>query len=230
MAQNPEGLTIFVRNIPYSTDGKQLAQAFEQFGEISQSRIISTTFRGQATSRGFGFVDFKNQESYNKALNHQNPIKITGENGERVLIVSQARPPRPRDTIFLGSLAETTTEQNIREAFNGYNIAQVRMPQPRRNNQVRKYFAFVKFGSVEEYNKAMDLHNVSILGKDIKILSARRQNRFPFRRRGGRGRGRRSYRGRGRRGFRGRGGRTTQQQNNQPNQQQNPPAAQQTNQ
>ena len=201
MAQNQPSYTIFVRNIPYSTDGKELAQAFLQFGEISQSRIISTTFRGQAASRGFGFVDFKNQEAYDKAINNKTPITIKGENGERTLIVSQARPPRPRDTIFLGNLPETTKEENIREVFKDFNIAQIRIPQPRTPTQARKYFAFVKFTSVDDYNKAIALQNVTINDKQIKVLSARRpNNRFPFRRRGlrGRGRGRRSYRGRGR--------------------------------
>ncbi|KAK8882736.1 CUGBP Elav-like member 3 [Tritrichomonas musculus] len=221
---NISNKTIYVSNIPFSADGRDLAAAFERFGEITQSRIISGYYRGQNTSRGFGFVDFKTEEGFNNAVNFKEPIKIQSDRGERTLRVSAARPRvnHPRDTIYLGRLAENTNEQNIRDAFKDYTITEVRIPQARNPRQEKKYFAFVKFASEEICKKVMELKNVSICGKDIRILSARPQVRFPFMRRGPRS-GYRGRRGgfRGRRGYRGRGrGRRAQRQGNRPNQQQ----------
>ncbi|OHT01792.1 RNA-binding protein [Tritrichomonas foetus] len=201
--------TIFIANLPYSVDGKALADAFEKFGEIVQSRVISTFYRGKKVSRGFGFIDFKTAEGYNGAINNKEDITLQGNNGvPRKVNVLPARPPvpHPKDTIFLGNLEESTTEEDIRAAFSAYKVTEVRLPQARNPNQTKKYFAFVKFETEEIRVQVSETKTVTIKGKEITIRIARppRQNFRGYRGRNGRGRGR-FGRGRGRGGFRGRG-------------------------
>lgn len=226
--QNPAeqtNVTIYVTNLPFSTDGKELANHFSQFGEISQSRIISYMYRGRQLSRGFGFVDFKTPEGFNKALNHKEPIIIESNNRKRRAFVAEARARvhHPLDTIFLRNLEESTNEEDIRSSFPNFKIVQVRIPKGR-PNRPQQHFAFVKFENEEVFTEVMKLGNVTIKGQEIKIARARPPVKFtrPYFRRGlGRGRGRRG-RGRGRgRGGRGRSIRGRGGKQHTPNSQQN---------
>ena len=171
-----EGYTIFVKNIPYSTNAQELSQVFLQFGEVLQSHIATTKERGKIKSRGYGFVTFKTQESYNKAINNKTPIKIKGDRREFILEVSPAKSARPNDTIYIENFPETTREENIREAFRGFNISQISIPQPRGPTPNRKHFAFIKFGSTDDYDRAIALQYVTIKGIQIKISPEKRAN------------------------------------------------------
>lgn len=186
-----ESQTIYVGNLNYQTTEQELKDFFSQFGTVSNARVITMIFRRERVSRGFGFVDFADQQSCNNAINHKEPLRL----GERTLRIDPARPKvnHPKDTVFLGNLPEGTTADDIKNAFQGHTIVDVRLPNPRPE---RPAFAFVKFESEEVQKAASEPKNVTIKGAEIPIKLARpRNNRFGFgfrRRRGGP----RRYRGR----------------------------------
>ena len=221
-----QNMTIYISNIPYSTDGKGLTTAFSRFGDIEQSRIISAIFRGKRVSRGFGFIDFKTVAGYNAALNCKEPIMIESNGGNRRLFVSPARPkvPHPKDTVFLGNLEPTTNEEDIKAAFQGREILEIRIPKARSPNATQKYFAFVKFATEDICKEVLAQQRVSIKGVDVMIRFARppqrNLNRFGWR---GRLRGRGRGRGRGRRGGRGRSFRGRRAVRRNPDQSTTPP-------
>ncbi|XP_074306894.1 glycine-rich RNA-binding protein 4, mitochondrial-like isoform X1 [Silene latifolia] len=57
---------LFVGGISYSTDEKSLEDAFSSYGVVTSARIIVDRDTGR--SRGFGFVDFADDESAKNAL------------------------------------------------------------------------------------------------------------------------------------------------------------------
>jgi hypothetical protein len=106
-----------VKNINYQTEPKKLGEAFAQFGEIAGARIITDIVGGQRVSAGFGFVDFKTQEAFQKAVDNQIPLEVDGQE----LRVRPARVRKRFDTtnggdISLASL-ESLLESRIDQAI-----------------------------------------------------------------------------------------------------------------
>ncbi|WOG30046.1 RNA-binding protein [Endozoicomonas sp. 8E] len=57
---------LFIGNLPFSSDESDLQQAFEQFGEIDEIRVI--TDRETGRSRGFAFITFAESDDAQSAL------------------------------------------------------------------------------------------------------------------------------------------------------------------
>jgi len=81
---------VYVGNLPYNIDGDQLKTIFEEVGEVISAIIISD--RQTQQSKGFGFVEFGNDEDRDKAIQMFNEKDYEG----RVMRVSEARPQEPR--------------------------------------------------------------------------------------------------------------------------------------
>jgi len=60
------GTTLYIGNLSYSITKTQLETAFENFGNITNSRIIRDRQTGR--SKGFGFISFSRPSDANKAL------------------------------------------------------------------------------------------------------------------------------------------------------------------
>lgn len=84
-------MKLYVGNLKYEVSSHQLADLFSQFGDVEDVRII--TDRDTGRSKGFGFVVMKDQEGYDKALEHFNPKDGSGVVFEgRRLTVNPAIP------------------------------------------------------------------------------------------------------------------------------------------
>ncbi len=76
---------LFVGNVSYSMTSDILKQAFEKFGEVLSANIVMDKVSGR--SRGFGFVEMKDEESAKKAMEGLNGQEVDG----RKIFVSEAR-------------------------------------------------------------------------------------------------------------------------------------------
>lgn len=83
---------LYVGGLPYSTTDDQLKDAFAQAGAVSSAIIIMDKMTGR--SKGFGFVEFGNDDDAQKAIDLWNGKDFGG----RSLTVNEARPmeARPR--------------------------------------------------------------------------------------------------------------------------------------
>lgn len=84
-------MRIYVGNLNYQATDESLRELFEEYGEVVDSKVI--TDRETGRSRGFGFVEMKDDEAGNKAIEALNQQVIDG----RTLNVNQARPRNSRD-------------------------------------------------------------------------------------------------------------------------------------
>lgn len=83
-------MEIYVGNISFDASEGDLQDAFEEFGAVSQLKII--TDRETGRSRGFAFVTMDSAEEANAAIEGLNGRDIAG----RELSVREATPRAPR--------------------------------------------------------------------------------------------------------------------------------------
>ena len=76
---------IFVGNLPFSIDNAKLESAFIPFGSVASAKVIHDKNTGR--SRGYGFVEFVESSSANKAVAEMNDKELDG----RKLTVSIAK-------------------------------------------------------------------------------------------------------------------------------------------
>lgn len=76
---------LFVGNLSWNTRDDSLMQAFSQFGEVSDAKVILDRDTGR--SRGFGFVTFDDDEAGERAIAAMNGADLDG----RPLRVNEAQ-------------------------------------------------------------------------------------------------------------------------------------------
>lgn len=69
---------LFVGNLPFAMNHDQLMDIFKPFGEVVSANIVADKFSGR--SKGFGFVEFVNDEDALKAIEALNETEQMGRN------------------------------------------------------------------------------------------------------------------------------------------------------
>jgi|TARA_B100001245_G_scaffold129097_1_gene95328 cold-inducible RNA-binding protein len=81
---------LFIGSIAFATTDDSLKAHFEQIGPVASARVI--TDRETGRSKGFGFVEFENDDDNQKAIDQLNGSELDG----RPINVSLARPKEDR--------------------------------------------------------------------------------------------------------------------------------------
>jgi cold-inducible RNA-binding protein len=81
---------LYVGNLSFSVTTPDLEALFAQVGAVDSVNIITDKFSGQ--SRGFGFVEMRNNEEAQTAIDRFNGYELQG----RALTVNKARPQGER--------------------------------------------------------------------------------------------------------------------------------------
>ncbi len=79
-------MKIYAGNLSYETTEDELRVAFEQFGKVESTTIITDQYSGK--SKGFGFVEMPAEAEAKAAINGLNGQELKG----RTLNVNEARP------------------------------------------------------------------------------------------------------------------------------------------
>ena len=223
----PVSKNLFVGNLSWNVDEDWLRQEFAEFGAMTGCRIITDRETGRA--KGFGYVEFENEEDAIKALEAKKNSMLDGremnvdfstprgEGGNRSDRVNDRASKFgdaksvPSDTLFVGNISFSATAEMFQETFGEFgNITRVTLPTDPDSGAL-KGFGYVGFTSVEEAQAAMDgLNGTEIAGRNVRLdfSTPRVDGGGRGGSRGGRG-GDRGGRGGGFRGGRGgdRGGR-----------------------
>lgn len=81
---------IYVGNLSYEVDDRELKKAFEKYGEVKSTRVIRNKFNNK--SKGFGFVEMPDREEAVEAIRALNGTEWKG----RRIVVNEAKN-EPRD-------------------------------------------------------------------------------------------------------------------------------------
>ncbi len=79
-------MNIYVANIPWKATEEELKGLFAEHGEVSSAKIVIDKFTQR--SRGFGFIEMKDDNAGKNAINELNGADFMGKN----LVVNEARP------------------------------------------------------------------------------------------------------------------------------------------
>ena len=81
-------MNIYVGNLDFKVNEKDLEELFKEFGTVSSTRIITDKFNGR--SKGFGFITMDNQDEANKAIKELDGNTMDN----RKIVVNEAKPKR----------------------------------------------------------------------------------------------------------------------------------------
>ena len=82
---------IYVGNLSFRLEERDLQSAFEQFGAVSSCKII--TDRETGRSKGFAFVEMSTADEAREAISSLNGHELEG----RALRVNEAKPQEKRE-------------------------------------------------------------------------------------------------------------------------------------
>ncbi|XP_038599181.1 nucleolin isoform X2 [Tachyglossus aculeatus] len=208
-----ESKTIVVNNLAYSATEEGLQEVFEK------ATLIKMPQNHQGRPKGYAFVEFSTAEDAKEALNSCNNVEIEGRTIRLEMQGSKNANARggfsqPSKTLFVKGLSEETTEETLKESFDGSIRARIVTD---RETGSSKGFGFVDFNTAEEAKAAKEaMEDGEIDGNKVTLdwakpkseggFGGRGGGRGGFGGRGGGRGGRGGFGGRGRGGFGGRGG------------------------
>lgn len=71
-------MMIYIGNIAYTMTADELKELCSPFGNVVSAKIITDHATGK--SKGYGFVEFDNEESAQKAIKELNDTQVKGRN------------------------------------------------------------------------------------------------------------------------------------------------------
>ncbi|XP_006866802.1 PREDICTED: nucleolin, partial [Chrysochloris asiatica] len=111
-----ESKTLVLSNLSYSATEETLQEVFEK------ATAIKVPQNQNGKSRGYAFIEFASCEDAKEALNSCNKREIEGRAIRLELQGSRGSPnarSQPSKTLFVKGLSEDTTEETLKESFDG---------------------------------------------------------------------------------------------------------------
>ncbi|KAJ9186764.1 hypothetical protein P3X46_002301 [Hevea brasiliensis] len=151
---------IFIKNLDKSIDHKALHDTFSSFGNILSCKV-ATDASGQ--SRGYGFVQFDNEESAQNAIDKLNGMLLN----DKQVFVGHFLRKQDRDgalnktkfnNVFVKNLSESTTDEDLKNIFGEYGAITSAVVM-RDADGKSKCFGFVNFENADGAAKAVESLN-----------------------------------------------------------------------
>ncbi|PSS17262.1 Polyadenylate-binding protein like [Actinidia chinensis var. chinensis] len=151
---------IFIKNLDKAIDNKALHDTFSSFGNILSCKIATDH---SAQSKGYGFVQFDNEESAQTAIDKLNGMLIN----DKQVYVGQFLRKQERDTamnktkfnnVYVKNLSESTSEEDLNKIFGEYGIL-TSVVVMRDGDGKSKCFGFVNFENTDAAANAVEALN-----------------------------------------------------------------------
>lgn len=156
-ARRSGAANIFIKNLDKAIDNKALHDTFSTFGNILSCKI-ATDPSGQ--SKGYGFVQFDNEESAQNAIDKLNGMLLN----DKQVYVGPFLRKQERDTVlnktkfnnvYVKNLSESTTEDDLKNVFGEFGtITSAIVMKDGDGNS--KCFGFVNFESADDAAEAVE--------------------------------------------------------------------------
>ncbi|CAI9757913.1 unnamed protein product [Fraxinus pennsylvanica] len=148
---------IFIKNLDKSIDHKALHDTFSSFGNILSCKI-ATDPNGQ--SKGYGFVQFDNEESAKSAIDKLNGMLMNDKQvyvghflrkQERESVLNKTK----FNNVYVKNLAESTTDDDLKNIFGEHGTITSAVVM-RDADGKSKGFGFVNFENADDAAKAVE--------------------------------------------------------------------------
>ncbi|RZC04020.1 Polyadenylate-binding protein 8 isoform B [Glycine soja] len=151
---------IFIKNLDRAIDHKALHDTFSTFGNILSCKV-ATDSSGQ--SKGYGFVQFDNEESAQKAIEKLNGMLL---NDKQVYVGPFLRKQEREsaadkakfNNVFVKNLSESTTDDELKNTFGEFGTITSAVVM-RDGDGKSKCFGFVNFENADDAARAVEALN-----------------------------------------------------------------------
>ncbi|PON96291.1 Polyadenylate binding protein [Trema orientale] len=167
---------VFIKNLDTSIDNKALHDTFAAFGTVLSCKVAVD---GNGQSKGYGFVQFDNEESAQNAINQLNGMLINDKQVYvGVFVRKQERSPTngsPKFTnVYVKNISETVSDENLKKLFGTFGTITSAVVIRDANGKSRG-FGFVNFQSSDAADAAVEKLNGTT--NDDKVLFVGRAQR-----------------------------------------------------
>lgn len=181
-------VSIFIKNLNFSTTKQQLQQKFKSFDGFVVSQVKTKPdpkSPNKILSMGFGFVEFRTKEQALAVISaldgsildgHKIQLKLSHRQGKTGTGNSRSRSGKS-GKIIVKNLPFEATRKDVFELFSSFgNLKSVRVPK--KFDKSARGFAFVEFLLPKEAETAMDqLQGVHLLGRRLVMQFAQEEAR-----------------------------------------------------
>ncbi|XP_010540373.1 PREDICTED: polyadenylate-binding protein 2-like [Tarenaya hassleriana] len=151
---------IFIKNLDKSIDNKAMYDTFSSFGNILSCKVATDS---SGESKGYGFVQFDNEESAQTAIDKLNGMLM---NDKQVFVGRFLRRNDRENTsegakfnnVFVKNLSESTTDDDLKKVFGEYGSITSAVVM-RNGDGKSKCFGFVNFGNADDAVRAVEALN-----------------------------------------------------------------------
>ncbi|WOL15250.1 polyadenylate-binding protein 4-like [Canna indica] len=163
---------IFVKNLSSSIENAQLYDMFVKFGTILSCKVA--TDDGGKT-KGFGFVQFDDQESANSAIEHLHGSVVDGKTIYVANFIKKSdrislSPEVKFTNLYMKNLDQDITEELIKLKFSQFGkISSVNIAKDDNGNS--KGFGFVNFENPDSAKRALEVMNGLPLGNNTLYVA-----------------------------------------------------------
>ncbi|XP_070701369.1 nucleolin-like [Pempheris klunzingeri] len=170
-AAAPPNNILFVSNLPFNMKEIKLKKVFEKAVGITMPQSKS---KGKGKPKGYAFVEFATVADAENALKTTQNIKISKREARVQFFEKREkseRPKGPSKTLMVVRLAEKTTAETLKSAFEGALAARVATDK---ETGASKRFGFVDFESEENSKAAKEaMEDCEIDGSKVIVAYAK---------------------------------------------------------
>eukprot|EP00252_Welwitschia_mirabilis_P009094 TRINITY_DN213_c0_g2_i1.p1 TRINITY_DN213_c0_g2~~TRINITY_DN213_c0_g2_i1.p1 ORF type:complete len:660 (+),score=152.29 TRINITY_DN213_c0_g2_i1:400-2379(+) len=169
---------IFIKNLDKSIDNKALYDTFSAFGRILSCKVA---LDASGNSKGYGFVQFEQEESAQSAIEQLNGMLI---NEKQVYVGpfmrkqerEQANGKAKFNNVYVKNLSESTTDEDLKNYFGEYGTITSAVVM-RDAEGKSKCFGFVNFENADDAAKAVEgLNGKKVDGKEWYVGKAQKKS------------------------------------------------------
>lgn len=158
---------VFVGGLSHNVDHSMLRNAFRRFGDVQEATVVKEKHTG--VNKGYGFLTFRSQGSYNRALEEE--VFIDGLRADVQQLKSKEKLQKMKNLdqhlkVFAGGLHHSVTSNQLKKFFQKHGeILEARVLYDGKT-RLSRGFGFVLFRKEEELLRALSARNV-LKGKEI---------------------------------------------------------------
>ena len=168
--------TLFINNLPFDVEKEQIKETFCDFGKILDIRIIYNPHTQKP--RGYGYVEFEDENSIDKIINSDKNFEI---NGRKITISKSISVEKLRNAvkyvIHISNLNFKVKEKDIEELISKYIDKEKDLEKIflcKDEDGKFKGYGFIEFNNKESFDKILKLNGKVFKGRNLVIKESTR--------------------------------------------------------
>ena len=174
---------LFIGGLDATTNEEDLTKYFQIFGQVNKAEIVKN--KTTKTSKGFGFVKFKNEKDMVKVLNHYPHVicgrKVDCQRAQDTQNKKKHKAELRDRRVFITFLPADTTNQMIEAHFSKFGALRSAYVIKNPETNKCKGYGFALFEETEDAIKATEQNTQIINGKEVQVarFKSKKQLKYP---------------------------------------------------